>query len=104
MTRPREPTPFSKVLAFWAPRRFVTTAGMDVDGFVADINAKVRERGFVMWDRQVLTTPLDGDERIDVIFESESLDSPLSAPDRASWDEEQSCYFGVDRPYQMADE
>lgn len=104
MTRRREPTPFSKVLAFWAPRRFVTMAGIDVEAFVADINDKVRERGFVMWDRQVLTTPLDGDERVDVIFEPESLDRPLETPDRAPWEEEQRRYFGLDAPYQMADE
>jgi hypothetical protein len=71
---------------------------------VADINSKVRARGFVMWDRQVLTTPLDDQDRIDVIFEPESLDSSLETPERGHWGREQSRYFGLDHPYQMADE
>jgi ribosomal protein S27E len=104
MSPRREPTPFWKVLAFWAPRRFVTPTGIDVDAFVADINSKVRQRGFVMWDRQLLTTPLGSDEPIDVIFEPESLDSPLDTPDRVAWNHEQRIYFGLDDPYQMADE
>lgn len=104
MTEGPKHIPFWKVLAFWAPRRFVTTTGIDVDAFVADINSKVRERGFVTWDRQVLTTPLDASERVDVIFEPESLDTPLETPGRAEWQHEQRSYFGLDEPFQMADE
>lgn len=104
MTSGREPTPFWKVLAFWAPRRFVSAERVDVEIFVADINRKVRERGFVMWDRQVLTTPLDDAERVEVIFEPESLDSPQETPARIEWREEQRAYFGLDDPYQMSDE
>lgn len=104
MSAGRHPTPFTKVLAFWTPRRFVSEHGIDVAGFVADINVKVGKRGFVMWDRQVLTTPLDERERIDAVFEPGSLDQPLEIPPRAMWGAEQRGYFGLHDPYQMADE
>lgn len=102
--QPAHPAPFAKIVAFWAPRRFVTTEGIDVDGFVADINDKILRRGFVLWDRQVLTRPLDRVGASDVIFEPDSLDAPFEAPARSKWLLPQRTYFGLENPYQMADE
>ncbi len=98
------PARFSQLVGFWVPRRFVTEAGIDVDAFVADINEKVARRGFVLYDGQILTRSLDSGEPIDPVFEPESLDHDYEIPERREWKAEQRAYFGLDDPYQMADE
>jgi hypothetical protein len=41
---------FTKVVRFWAPRRWLTTETMDVDGMVAEIEEVVRTKGLVAYD------------------------------------------------------
>ena len=82
----------------------MTVAGIDVDAFVADINEKVARRGLVLYDGQILTRSLDPGEPIDAVFESESLDHDYEIPERREWKAEQRAHFGLDDPYQMADE
>lgn len=103
-TVPTKPAKFWKVAAFWAPRRFVSNAGIDIPRFVADINDKIETSGFVLWDRQVIGTPLDPSEKLDIIFEPESLEYAFEAPARSDWGPSQRTFFGLDNPYQMADE
>jgi len=54
----QRPGVFSKLIALWIPRQFITTAGIDVSSFIADVNEKVKRRGFILWDGQVLNTPI----------------------------------------------
>lgn len=98
------PPRFSQLVGFWIPRRFVARPGIDVDAFLTDINDKIERRGFVLYDGQILTRPLDPVEPIDPIFESESLDPNYEIPERREWGPAQRAYFGLDSPYQMADE
>lgn len=168
------PTPWSRLVAFWAPRRFVTASGIDVNAFVSDINDKIQSRGFILSDGQILTRPLDATQSIEEIFEpevpraefkgdewrvwkfashdgmrserhtgkpdlpaarwevveerlphwpirsgevattptqashqdemEESLARDFPIPERRLWAPEQRAYFGLEHPYQMADE
>jgi len=82
----------------------VSSAGVDHLAFIADVNDKVRRRGFVLWDGQVLTTPLDTSEMMDVIFESDSADATFEVPPRREWQSAQHLFFGLENPYQMAEE
>lgn len=68
----KSPEAFSKVIALWVPRRFVTSSGVNLPAFVAGVNNKIQRRAFVLWGGQVPTKPMDTDERIDVIFEPDS--------------------------------
>jgi len=70
----------------------VSEAGIDVDPFLADINEKIERRGFVLYDGQILTRPLDSKEPIDPVFEPCRSLSLLgwtrfasSAPPSTSW-------------------
>lgn len=100
----RPPTRFGRTLAFWAPQRFVSTTGIDVDGFVAELDETIRTRGMVLYDRQIVTTPLAEAEWIESIFEPDSPEGSFEVPPRAEWGEAQQRYFALDAPYQMADE
>jgi hypothetical protein len=42
---------FSRVTGLWVPRQFVTESGVEVRRFLADVNAKIRSRGFINYDR-----------------------------------------------------
>jgi hypothetical protein len=100
----RGPPRFSQLVGFWVPRRFVSDAGIDIGPFLADINEKIERRGFVLYDGQILTRPLDSNEPIDPVFEPESLGHDYEIPERRVWQAEQQAYFGLDDPYQMDDE
>lgn len=102
--RMRPSTRFTRSLAFWAPRRFVSESGIDVDGFLADLEDKIRSRGMVTFDRQIVTTFLDGAEVIESIFEPSEPDLPFPAPERCEWGDIQRNYFQLHHPYQMAEE
>jgi len=99
----RDSQPFLKVVGFWAPRRWLSPDTMVIDGLVAEIEETVRTRGFIASDGQVLTT-LARVEPWDATFEVRSIDTPLDIPDRRPWGEEQRVFFGVESPYQMADD
>ena len=68
----RPPTRFSRSLAFWAPRDFVGTDGIDVDGFLEDLDDAVRARGMVLHDRQVTSTLLEAATTVESIFERDA--------------------------------
>jgi len=55
---PKRPLEFWWVASLWIPRQHVRADGVDVRGFVADANAKIAKRGFVLYDGQVLTKPI----------------------------------------------
>lgn len=97
------PPQFPQHVGLWIPRRFVGAASVHVDPFLADINAKIERRGLVMSDGQILTRPLDPAEPFDVVFELESLNHDF-VPTRRDWQSEQRDYFGLEDPFQMADE
>lgn len=65
------PAAYSRVVGLWAPSRFVTGSGIDVNAFVSDINEKIQSRGFILFDGQILTRPLDTTQSIEEIFEPE---------------------------------
>lgn len=98
------PSRFGRTLAFWAPRRFVGPSGIDVDGFVAELDATIRARGMVLYDRQILTTSLDRADFIESLFEPDSPDEAFEAAPRCEWDLPQQEYFGLEDPHQMADD
>lgn len=102
--QPSKASPFWKVLGFWVPRRFVSSSGIEVSSFVRDLNNKIHQRGFVLWDGQILTAMLDPDYPIEVAFEPSSLDEPFDIPPRREWNELQRDFFRLNDPYQMADE
>jgi ribosomal protein S27E len=103
--RLRPATRFTKVAAFWAPRRFVGSSGIDVEAFISELDTTIRTRGMVLYDGQVLTASLEENaESIESIFEPDCLDDALEVPARREWGAGQRDYFGVDDPYQMADE
>ncbi len=92
---------WTKVVALWIPRRFISSSGCDLDSFIADVNKKITERGFVLWDDQVLTRPITQEEHIDLIFEG---DEPYFVPPGREWGPLQQEYFGLTSPYQMAED
>jgi len=96
-------TAFTKLVGFWVPRRHISAYCIDVEGFVAEIVETVRTRGFVTSDGQVMTR-LDPIEEWEEYFESGSLDRARDFPQRRRWGHEQRAYFGLDNPYQMADD
>jgi hypothetical protein len=100
----RPPTRFGRTLAFWAPPRFVSSSGIDVDGFVTEMDTIIRGRGVVLSDRQIVTTSLAEAEWIESIFEPDAPEGSFEVPPRAEWGEAQQRYFGLESPYQMADE
>lgn len=92
---------FSKLITLWVPQRFVTPSGVDVVPFIEDVNKKIVSRGFVLYDGQLLTTPIkQAIEDDHVYFEDHALDE---IPIR-TWGPAQQNYFGLQRPYQMAEE
>jgi hypothetical protein len=93
---------FIKRVGFWAPRRWVTPETMDVDGLVAEIEEIVRTRGFVSYDGQVITSLRYAGEWEDW-FEP-GAGTQRYIPRRRDWGPEQSAFFGVEQPYQMADD
>lgn len=96
-------TRFTKVVGFWVPRRWVTPAAMDVDGMVAELQEIVRTRGLISYDGQVITN-LRRTGPWEACFEAVSIDTPVDIPERRSWGAEQRTFFGVENPYQMADD
>lgn len=96
------PTPFRKVIALWIPRRFLNSSGANLEAFLADVNEKLsRRRGFLLWDGQILTTPLKMSDSIDLIFEG---DHKFDVPSYRPWEQAQRDYFGIDNPYQMTED
>jgi hypothetical protein len=67
---------FTKLVGFWAPRRWRTTETMDVDGMVAEIEHIVGTRGLVAYDGQVITS-LRRLGPWEACFEAVSIDTPL---------------------------
>ena len=76
---------------------------MDVDGVVAEIEEIVRAKGLVAYDGQVVTS-LRRVGPWEEYFEPSSIDTPLEIPKRRHWGHEQRAFFGVEQPYQMADD
>jgi hypothetical protein len=104
--RPVEPDldrRFTKVVGFWAPRRWLTPETMDVEGMVTEIEELVGGRGVIAYDGQVITS-LCRVGPWEACFEAVSIDTPLEIPERRPWGPEQRAFFGVVQPYQMADD
>jgi hypothetical protein len=99
---PPGPTPFRKVIALWIPCRFLTSSGANLEAFLADVKEKLsRRRGFLLWDGQILTTPLKMSDSIDLIFEG---DHKFDVPPYRPWEQAQRNYFGIENPYQMTED
>ena len=94
---------FIKYVGFWAPRRWVTPETVDVDGLVAEIEEIVRTRGLVAYDGQVITSLRCVGEWMEWDGLG-SADALRDIPRRRHWGPEQSAFFGVEQPYQMADD
>ena len=73
---------WTKVVALWIPKRFLSSSGCDLVSFIADVNQKITQRGYVLWNGQILTTPITQEERIDLIFEG---DEPYLPPPARDW-------------------
>ena len=98
---PQMTPPLTKVIALWAPRNFLTSTGIDVKRLLSDVNRKVEQRGFILWDGQILVTPISKTEWLDEIFEG---DHPLEPVAKRQWESEQKAYFGLENPYQMCED
>lgn len=99
---PPRAAPFPKIVALWIPRRFLSSSGANLEAFLADVNDKLsRRRGFVLWDGQILTTPLKMSDSIDLIFEG---DHRFDVPAYRPWEQAQRDYFGIENPYQMMED
>ena len=94
---------FTKLVGFWAPRRWLTPETMYIDGMVAEIEEIVRTRGLIAYDGQVVTS-LRRVGHWEASFEPVSIDTPLDVPARRPWAAEQRAFFGVEDPYQMAED
>ena len=88
-------------MALWIPRRFLNPSGCDLIAFIADVNQKITQRGYVLWNGQILTTPITQQERIDLIFEGAE---PYLPPPALDWGPAQQEHFGLKDPYQMAED
>ena len=87
---------FTKLVGFWAPRRWLTTETMDLDGMVAEIEQIVGTSGLVAYDGQVITS-LRRLGPWEAYFEAVSIDTPLAGP--ATRRDRASCRFaGRTRP------
>lgn len=93
---------YSKLVGFWAPCRFVDSTGVDVAGLVADVNEKIRSRGFVLQTGQVLTLPIDDSPNVDFSPPGKRHNDDVVV--QRPWGVAQRSHFGLDNPYQMADE
>lgn len=103
--RSKPPPAFSRLTGFWVPRQFVTNSGVDASRFIADLNEKIRTRGFITFDRQVLAGPVDPiDGMIEVHFDHSENAQPFDVPAACSWGPHQRDYFGLDDPYQMSED
>jgi hypothetical protein len=94
-------SPLTKVVALWAPRQFLTSTGIDVKGLLSDVNRKVEQRGFILWDGQILVHPISATEWLDEIFEGDHPFEPIA---KRQWESEQKAYFGLENPYQMCED
>src|SRR5262249_35066736 len=59
------------------------------------------KRGFVTWDGQILKRPITSTLYVDPIYEGSD---PFEPPPKRDWGAEQAAYFGMNDPYQMAEE
>lgn len=75
---------FTKLVEFWAPRRWLTPETMDVGGMVAETGEIARTRGLITHDGQVITN-LRRVRSWDASFEAVSIDTPLDIPQRRPW-------------------
>jgi len=92
---------FTKGVALWIPRQFLSPSGVNLDGFIADVNDKISNRGFVLWDGQLLTTPLKNLDNIKVYLEGNPF---FEVPPYRYWGADQQQYFGLTNPYQMIED
>jgi hypothetical protein len=101
-------TPFTKVVALWIPRKFLTPTGADLESFLADVNLKVTRRGYILYDGQILTVPLGAPETVELVLErdcsSELPPCRFNVPPCREWQPVHKEYFGLENPYQMAEE
>lgn len=129
----------AKVITLWVPRRFLTSGGVDVEHFLADVNEKVVRRGFILWDGQVLTSPITDtikkgilkpkartspeipilNPALKVVASTDSVivgkhtelfceqvvaDPTFDVPPRRDWRRPLREFFGLENPYQMAED
>jgi len=103
---PVEPHPdrqATRTVGFLVPRRWLTAETIDVDGMGAEIEEIVRTKGLIAYDGQVITS-LRRVGPWEEWFEPSSIDTPREIPERLHWGDEQRAFFGVEQPYQMADD
>lgn len=94
---------FRKVVGFWVPRRWLTPETLRVDDMVAELEEIVRTRGLIAHDRQVIAS-LRRVGPWEACFEADGIDMPFDVPERRQWGPEQRGFFGLEDPYQMADD
>ena len=119
----------AKVITLWIPQRFLHPSGIDLRGFVLEVNERILRRGFVLSDGQVLTTPLsdipepgvlhpeevmcDGHKLVrplacgdhsEAIWERDGGDATFDVPPPRDWQSPQRAFFGLENPYQMAED
>jgi hypothetical protein len=124
--------PFGKVVTLWLPRRFLTPFGVRLKDFIEDVNQKIRQRGMVLSNGELLATPLanvvesalvepsftavdghmlpQGCKHVgdyEVVYErgAEAPDSvPFAVPPIRDWHQPQKDFFGLENPYQMGED
>jgi hypothetical protein len=124
---------FTKSIQLWIPRKFISSAGLDAFAFIADVNRTILNRGYVLSDGQILTTPIldqippnrllpqvvtipldDNSEAVsirDTIRLGPCTEILLSDDDSdydevvaRTWGNEQRSFFALQNPYQMAED
>lgn len=92
---------FARDAAVFVPKRCIADdGGIDLGGFMAQVNEIIATRGMVLADGQVITKTLS--DRIG--YELFGDDSWLDTPPRRHWGEAQREFFGLTDPHQMAEE
>ena len=83
----------------WVPRQFLTSTGVKLTEFRQHLNARVRERGMILADGQILTSSMPEDAQ--VVFDG---DHAWELPPLREWSALHQQYFGLNNPYQPAED
>jgi len=76
---------------------------MDIDGMAAELEDVVRTRGMIDSTGQVISS-IHRTFPWTASFEAATIDTAVDVPERRTWSTEQRAFFGIDNPYQMADD
>lgn len=115
------PAPFSRLITLFVPKRFIESVENTFTPFISDVNEKIVQRGYIESDGQILVQPIDVNLEMDLIDDwgyakGKRGHSPRPAAavthaeiptweiQRRDWGQAQRDYFGLENPYQLAED